>query len=275
MPNSKDNSKPRKVIDVTEPGKSEPSATSRPIIVTNRPLLQQDPMVVVSDQSDGDSDNRPSGKSQKPETLLSSFQEGHEIVPPSVSGLPEDSSKADETPPADDNSKTVVAVPSDQASTDKVEVKPEADVAQTVTVKKVEIKPIEAANTTAKEEPPKEPETGTEPKDSTPVAETDDEKSTSETATNDDQLAPNKVVDEAAKKAQEEKAAKEAEQEKIIDSKKYFLPINTVQLRRNKLRAVFLFLIVVVLALVLFDVSIDAGFLKINGVHSLTHFFSS
>lgn len=32
-------------MDVSRPGKAKPSATSKPIIITNRPLLQ-DPMVV-------------------------------------------------------------------------------------------------------------------------------------------------------------------------------------------------------------------------------------
>jgi hypothetical protein len=275
MPSSKDDSKPRKVIDVTEPGKSEPSATSRSIIVTNRPMLQQDPMVVAGEPSDRDTDNTPSGKAPKPESQLSSFQQGQEIKPPSDPGVPPDSPKTEQTLPAETESKPTVTESTNQPPADETEEKPEAEIPVAVTVKKADMKSTETADTAVNKEPPKVAESETEPKDELPAAEPDSEKSTSETNTNDDQLAPNKVIDEAAKKAQAEKAAKEAEQQKVIDSKKYFLPINTVQLRRNKFRAVLLFLIVVALAAVLFDISLDAGFLKINGVNSLTHFFSS
>lgn len=46
--------KPKKVMDVAQPGKSAPSATSRPIIITNRPMLKRDPMVAApGDKADG------------------------------------------------------------------------------------------------------------------------------------------------------------------------------------------------------------------------------
>src|ERR1700756_5035125 len=53
MANSKSDKAP-KVMDVTQPGKSAPSASSRPIIVSNRPMLRQDPMMssVSHDQSE-------------------------------------------------------------------------------------------------------------------------------------------------------------------------------------------------------------------------------
>jgi hypothetical protein len=44
--NNKDDARPsRKIVDVAGPGKSAPSASSRPIIVTNRPMMRRDPMV--------------------------------------------------------------------------------------------------------------------------------------------------------------------------------------------------------------------------------------
>lgn len=46
---NKDGAKPRKIVDVAAPGKAEPSATSRPIIVTNRPMIKRDPMMTPTD----------------------------------------------------------------------------------------------------------------------------------------------------------------------------------------------------------------------------------
>src|SRR4051812_25582987 len=47
-----------KVFDVAHPGKSKPSASSRPIIVTNRPILQ-DPMVSANQQPEDEDTEKP------------------------------------------------------------------------------------------------------------------------------------------------------------------------------------------------------------------------
>ena len=270
MPSSKD--KPRKVIDVTEPGKSEPSASGRPIIVTNRPMLQQDPMVAGAEPVSGDEDNTPAGKVQKPETELSNLQEGHTVVPPSAPILPKEESNTAETLP-DTDSIIKSADSNDSQSVSQPEEKTEDKTSDEITANKADQKSTEITAPSTEEAPTKEREAETEPKETATAAEPDDEKPT--TGTDDDQLEPNKVMDEAAKKAEEEKAAKQAELEKVIESKKYYLPINAVQLRRNKLQIILLILVLIVLVLVLLDVSLDAGLLKINGIHSLTHFFSS
>src|SRR5690348_7842713 len=48
MPADKNSPKAPKIMDIAQPGKSAPSASGRPIIVTNRPLIKQDPMVLDS-----------------------------------------------------------------------------------------------------------------------------------------------------------------------------------------------------------------------------------
>lgn len=271
MPTSKDDPKPRKVIDVTEPGKSEPSASARPIIVTNRPLLQKDPMVVGDEPDKGDTDNTPSGQSHEPKSELASYQEGNVIMPPSAPGLPKESVKTAETPSdtASKSTSSEAKAPTPVETEDKSEI----EVSDSVTDIKVDVKTPETAAVTTEKELPKEKPAEPEPKETTSVPEPDDAKSATETS--DDQLAPNKVMDEAAKKAEEEKAAKAAELEKLVESKKYFLPINAVQLRRNKLRVLLLFIICIILAAALLDISLDAGVLKINGIQPLTHFFNS
>src|SRR5882757_2872268 len=47
-----------KVFDVAKPGKSAPSASSKPIIVTNRPVLK-DPMMVDESTDAGTKDKEP------------------------------------------------------------------------------------------------------------------------------------------------------------------------------------------------------------------------
>ena len=56
MANSKGDPKARKVMDVSQPGKTPPPATARPIIVTNRPILRRDPMMAASNDTAPDMD---------------------------------------------------------------------------------------------------------------------------------------------------------------------------------------------------------------------------
>ncbi|HXR50416.1 MAG TPA: hypothetical protein VN778_05320, partial [Verrucomicrobiae bacterium] len=51
MPTPK-NDKDPKVMDVERPGSSTPSASAKPIIVTNRPILRRDPMMATPDGLD-------------------------------------------------------------------------------------------------------------------------------------------------------------------------------------------------------------------------------
>jgi hypothetical protein len=89
----------------------------------------------------------------------------------------------------------------------------------------------------------------------------------------DKQLAASKTLEDAKKKEEEEKAARAAEQEKIIESKKYYLPIHSAKDSRDLHLALVLLLAVIVLGLVWLDIALDAGIIKIDGLHALTHFF--
>ena len=89
----------------------------------------------------------------------------------------------------------------------------------------------------------------------------------------DGQLAPNKVMDEAKKKADEAEAACDAEEEQIIDSKRFYLPIANVDTRRGLTRSLAVLLLVIVLTAIWFDVVLDAGIVHVGNLHALTHFF--
>lgn len=79
------------------------------------------------------------------------------------------------------------------------------------------------------------------------------------------------------KEAAELEASAKAQDEidTLIAEKTYFLPINSVELRRTQHVAVFGTLIIILLALAWLNVALDAGFITIPGIAPVTHFFSN
>jgi hypothetical protein len=63
--------------------------------------------------------------------------------------------------------------------------------------------------------------------------------------------------------------------QEIIDEKKYYLPIVTVETKRTKQFVIGGIILSIVLALAWADIALDAGLIHIGGLKSLTHFFSS
>ncbi|HVW23193.1 MAG TPA: hypothetical protein VHB51_01780 [Candidatus Saccharimonadales bacterium] len=200
MADSKKNIKP--IVDVAHPGKSAPAGTSKPVIVTNRPILQ-DPMVVT--------------------------QEGS---------------------------------------------KPEEDSGTPVSVK-----------TTAPTLKPTEDKAKAEPKlESTPKAEPESDPDEIKSPATDgslDDAADDKPRDpeaEAAAEADAEAAEKTKTDEtvqKLVDSKQYYLPINSVEKRKTKRFIALGVLLAVVLAVAWADVALDAGLVHLGNIKPVTHFFSN
>lgn len=54
-----------KFIDIKGPGQTVPSSTSRPIVVTNRPVLNNDPMMNPGDETDADKPADPAVRTAK------------------------------------------------------------------------------------------------------------------------------------------------------------------------------------------------------------------
>ena len=92
-----------------------------------------------------------------------------------------------------------------------------------------------------------------------------------------DEPAPTEVTTDAAIEAaaEEAEAKREAELQKLIDKKKYFLPINAAEQRRAEQFIALGMVISIILALAWIDVSLDAGLIHIGNIHPLTHFFSN
>lgn len=87
---------------------------------------------------------------------------------------------------------------------------------------------------------------------------------------------PTNLSNEAFDAAEaEKKAAHEAEILKLVDEKKYFLPINSVEKRRTKKVVILGITISLLLAIAWVDVALDAGLIRLGNVKPVTHFFSN
>jgi len=96
------------------------------------------------------------------------------------------------------------------------------------------------------------------------------EEKSSESFSSDD--ITQKKSDEPSEAAKKKEAERAAELEKLVDSHKYYLPINQEKRRntRNTLLGVFF---IVILGLAWADVALDAGIITIHGIKAPTHFF--
>lgn len=106
-------------------------------------------------------------------------------------------------------------------------------------------------------EPPKETPSETPPETASPPAE--------------------KTADAAAiaKDKQEQLNKQNAAIQQLIDSRKYELPINSIEKRKAKHFVVLGVILAVLLVLAWGDIAADAGLIHISGIKPLTHFFSN
>jgi hypothetical protein len=189
--------KAKQVFDVSKPGKSLPSATSRPVITGHGPLLK-DPM--VSQKEEDETKETPAEEAK--------ISTAEKIIAP-----PEEMSSTKST---DEDKKEEQKKPAKDESLIKLT-----------------------------EEAP-------EPKQEEPT----------EAATVD-------AVAEQAVKGQKngptpEDIARQQELEKMVEDKKYFVPIGQVTRRRNTRRAVAVLLLVLVLVLVGAYLALDSGLIESN-----------
>ena len=84
------------------------------------------------------------------------------------------------------------------------------------------------------------------------------------------------VIKDPAKEADEQERVETEKAmaiQKLVDSKEFFLPINSVEKRRTKRVVAAGVVLSIALALVWLNMSLDAGLLEIPGVQPVTHFF--
>ncbi len=304
MASSKDDAKQRKLMDVAAPGKSAPSATSRPVIVTNRPMLRRDPMMAPA----------PDGleKAGEHNTMIPISRVAKTIKVGSLepaagkaADVPKDAKTADipiSSQAANNVGQKIALEVGEEALASVEQLASEVPQAKDALIVPTnasdmlvsdatpvaashkfepQIKPVQSVPAASDKQP--EADAAPEPKVDVPQPEATSvphsdvppaQSSVPEEDSTDDQLAPNRAVDEALAKQQQQEAARQAEVEKVVASKQYFLPIKNPAQKRGTRTAVLVLILVFLLALVWLDVILDAGLVHINGVHALTHFFA-
>ena len=225
----------KKIDDVKRPEKVTPSASARPIIVTNHPLLASDPMVV------GEGTN----ESEKSEETKLTVRTGKTIQPVSED-LKAPEEESDPAPKLDEDEKSA-----------EPEAKPE---------KEAETKPGEGSE---EEKPAPQPEAETEAPEEAENPPSKEE-TKGESADRDVDAAASAAEAEAEAARQE----REAELESLIASGKYAAPINAVSRKRSRMHIILFCLLGVVLAVALVDVLLDMGTLRAPESIPRTHFFT-
>ena len=87
--------------------------------------------------------------------------------------------------------------------------------------------------------------------------------------------AETKTAEEKNVIESEEQAKYDADLQELVVSKKYYLPINTVQKRRTKRFVAIGVGVTILLVVIWIDIALDAGLIKIGGLKALTHIFST
>lgn len=222
-----------RVMDVSKPGKSAPAATSKPVIVGHKPLVQ-DPMV---------NEKKPTVTDESEEHKITVSRTGPKVLAPLGAS---EKAAAEETP-------DVPAEPSDEeatklgevASAPTVEAPAEPETPEPETP--AEETPAEAPATTETEEtaPASEEEKPTEeaPAEETPGGEPSGE----------DAAVVGAVADQVGGKKKdngpsEEEKKKLEEQEKLIADKKYFVSTGQVT-KRRRTRGVLILLVLLLIAI--------------------------
>jgi hypothetical protein len=242
----------RKIIDVQHPGKSAPTPSSKPIIVTNRPILK-DPMV-IEEKGDGLEEKSAGAKTEeKPSQPM--VQSGATIKPPEEA--------KDDVKVVDGVSET----PFEEAAAVEPEPKP-----KDTTEPAVETTDDTPAALVEETEPDTAAEADQVKESSTEATSlTENTGPSDDHVKQDDQLSP----DEAMQAEVTAQAQHEAALEKLAESKKYYLPIKTTETRRSRQVVITGILLSLVLVALWIDVALDAGLIHLNGVQPLTHFFSN
>jgi len=189
-----------------------------------------------------------------------------------------DVTHADSTPPSP-NSKSVI-VPSRPILKDPMVVeKPEADEPKAVSkTPEKDILPTAVTEPLSSDKPAKAPTVAelaeSADQEDKPSAEKEPPaKTPAEPATEPDE--PDKL-DQAAVEAEAAQQTKHDEAvEKLVESKQYYLPIETIEKRRSKRFVALGILLSLLLIVAWADIALDSGILHLGGIKPVTHFFSN
>lgn len=239
----------KKTMDVAKPGESTPSVTSRPVIVTHRPIVK-DPMVKETDADKSESklsSASPIGKTMQPPTAIKILKDEK----PKDDEATEDNHDTGTQPattekeaPVQDVKPKVEEVPS--ISTDEPDAKSETEKPAEEPVKSETVK----SETEKTDDNPK-PENG--PDDSS----------------GDGEVAPTTEDEQTMVKKKQEDLESQAEKQrhelidKLVAEKTYFLPIGKVTRQRGNKKALIILILVILAALAGFYSAVKFGLIDL------------
>jgi hypothetical protein len=236
--------------DVKRPGGAVPSATSRPLVVANRAVLTNDPMVLAS-VSQGSVDTKLVPPAARDARIIEPLNVADSAVTSETNAPDTEQQPKGDEPVVD----TSVLPPQPTVDTDTLDqsASKQTEPAQTVPA---EVTPSGTADEQTSQ-PAVQPPTGT---------------FSARSKTERDPEAELSAEEIAKAEAQ---AKRDLELEQLIASGTYHVPINAVQRRRSRLRALLFSCIAVVAVVVIADIMLDAGVVKAPGHIPHTHFFST
>lgn len=246
-----------KIFDVSKPGKSAAGATSRPVIIANRPIIK-DPMVTLGESGEAKETDSPAAI----KVVIKPISE--------TANQTKDSSKT-----APKTKDLTIAEIAEEAGKAEKKSDSEVEAASKTTDDKPATRAddeINLSGTTAETESEYNPEEATGASETESVQDSDDSSNLpgeSEVALPDGAAESSKEV-----AALEATAKKKEELDKLVESREFFLPINTAEHRRSKLVGIFGFVLIILLGLLLLNMLLDIGYVQLQGVQPVTNFFS-
>jgi len=225
-----------KVTDVAKPGRTAPPATARPIIVTNRPVIQNDPMIVDAAKKN---DTEPTAP------LINRTARTIEPMTPTEAQVDKPNDEA-VTPDVVPDLSSLSLKPNEADKTEPIPpVQPLA---------KPEMTTADAADLAPEEQKP--------PAEDEPPADKDVTEQSAE------------EVSAAEAEAQAAEEARRQALEKLAESGTFAVPINAVQRKRSRVFVAAMCVIALVLAVALADLILDANLVHAPSVVPHTHLFS-
>jgi hypothetical protein len=237
-----------KMTDVTKPGTTVPSPTSRPIVVANRSVMANDPMIAQPDVPATPADAPAVHRSQK-------------VVAPVSPDLqmPATDTDASEPVPAAEPEAVPADAPTTAAGTGTLFEKPAP--AETNA-------PAQPDTAVGGKGPSASGATEPGPK---PAARPNPEAS----AADQDDVPTDATPDEITAQAAAAEEARRKELEQLIEAGAYAVPINAVQRKRSQAFVVAMIILSIILALALLDAALDSGMLKLSFNVPHTHFLTA
>lgn len=243
-----------KIMDVTHPRNTQPDTTSRPVIVTNRPMIAADPMIaqsaadVLTKSGAEKSVSQAELMSRSPDLVINREAESTNTSSSQTSSIKKDTqgTSADELTKATDS--LIGAPPVDRASVKTIPKPVVEATGQTQTTL--------SSNDAKPENLPSEPdyrETTSVPRSELAFTDADSEE----------------LVDEDLRPQTDEQKQQKA-MEALIASGKYAVPIGRIAKRRA--RVVLLVISTILLILLAIDILLDMGIISLLGIPHTTFF---